>query len=68
MSLLHSVSFAAIFSLVPVVSGRTAARIKGGEVVTKDSRLSFPHHVQLALHGRDDFIQVFCGGTLIAER
>ena len=45
----------------------TQKRIKGGEVVTPRSPLSFPHHVQLVMY-RDDAIHVFCGGTLLGEK
>ena len=49
-----------------LANGRNG-RIKGGEVVTEKSKLTFPHHLQLATY-RNGTIRVFCGGTLIGEK
>ena len=42
-------------------------RIKGGEIITENSRLSFPHHLQLVTY-REETVRVFCGGTLIGKK
>ncbi len=44
--------------------------ISQGEIVTKDSRRSFPFHVQLAFQQEEgeEIVKPLCGGSLIAER
>ena len=55
-----------MFAAFVLTDGRNE-RIKGGEVVTEKSKLTFPHHLQLVTY-RNETIQVFCGGTLIGEK
>ena len=55
-----------LFAAFELTDGRNE-RIKGGEVITEKSKLTFPHHLQLVTY-RNETIQVFCGGTLIGEK
>ncbi len=56
--------------LLALIFAKPCYGISQGEIVTKDSRRSFPFHVQLAFQQEEgeEIVKPLCGGSLIAER